>query len=212
MSKEDLHKLKMYWEYEIRDKDGKVIKKGKFKSKSWTGRIVELLYCLFHQYDHYTATLDTSYTDRLSPEEITGHDGTKIAIPTGYNVATRGVRAPAGETFGIAVGSDSTPVSIDDYYLKSIITHGTGSGQLEYGGTTLESLTRGDTYYFRVIRTFTNNSGADVVVREVGLILEVCTKKDTKGYFMIARDVPSTEITVPDGKTLTLRYVVSYTL
>jgi len=212
MSKEDLHKLKLEWEYEIKDKDGKVIKKGKFKSKSWTGRIVELLYCIFHQYDHYTASLGTSYTDRLSPEEIIGHDGTKIAIPTGYNVATRGVRAPAGEVFGIIVGSSSSPVEIGDYYLASVITHGTGNGQLEYGDSTLETLSRGATYSFKVVRTFTNNSGADVVVREVGLVIEVCTKKDTRGYFLIARDIPSPEITVPNGKTLTLRYIVSYTL
>jgi len=191
-------------EYEVRDKNGKLIEKGKFPAKSWVGNIIRLLNALWKPWStpssggYYITTptvlLDTSNTAR----SLTIGSGT-----SGYF----GGAASAGDTSaGILVGSSDTPVSLAQYNLLSLISHGTSAGQLSYGATVVEDLTIDTTYFFRIVRTFTNNSGATITVREIGLFWK-------PGYsFMFARDVPSSPISVPNGSTLTVRYIISHSL
>jgi hypothetical protein len=193
-------------EFEVRNKDGKLIQKGKFPAKSWVGNIIRLLNALWNRWAnaaqagiYYIVTpsvlLDTSNTARSL---IIG------TSDTGYF----GGAAPAGDTSaGILVGTSDTPVSLAQYSLMGLIAHGTGAGQLSYGATNVEDLTTGTTYFFRIIRTFTNNSGATVTVKELGLFL-----KPLPQSFMFARDVPASPINVPNGSTLTLRYIISHSL
>jgi hypothetical protein len=61
-------------------------------------------------------------------------------------------------------------------------------------------------------RTFTNNSGATITVKEVGLLVK---KQDSTGVsrsWLAARDVLPSPVDVPDGATLTIRYVVKITV
>jgi hypothetical protein len=193
-------------EFEVRDKNGKLLQKGKFPAKSWVGNIIRLLNALWniwasassvstYYYSTPTVLLDTSNTARAL----------QIVSGAGGNY---GGAAPAGDTSaGILVGTSDTPVSLAQYNLLGLITHGTGSGQLSYGATMVENLTIDSTYYFRILRTFTNNSGASITVREIGLFL-----KPHGNSYMFARDVPTSPITVPAGSTLTLRYIISHSL
>jgi hypothetical protein len=80
---------------------------------------------------------------------------------------------------------------------------------MSYGTSTVEALTKDTTWQFRVVRTFTNNSGATITVREVGLFIQVNTP--TK-QVMLARDVITSPINVPAGSTLTMRYIISHSL
>jgi hypothetical protein len=193
-------------EYEVRDKDGKLIEKGKFPAKSWVGNIIRLLNALWNiwapnaggsvQYITTPAVLlDTTNTARA------------LTIVTGA-AGSFGGAAPAGDTSaGILVGTSDTPVSLAQYNLLGLIAHGTGAGQLSYGATTVESLVIDTIYYFRIIRAFTNSSGATVTVREIGLFL-----KPNQYSYMFARDVPASPINVPNGSTLTVRYIISHSL
>jgi hypothetical protein len=193
-------------EYEVRDKDGKLIEKGKFPAKSWVGNIIRLLNALWKvwtttaSYSKYTYTtpsvlLDTTNTARPL----------KLYTESASNV---GGAAPAGDTSaGILLGTSDTPVSLGQYNLLGLITHGTGAGQLSYGATVVEDLTIDTTYFFRIIRTFTNNSGGTITVREIGLFL-----KPIEQSFMFARDVPPSPISIPAGSTLTVRYIISHSL
>jgi hypothetical protein len=193
-------------EFEVRDKDGKLIQKGKFPAKSWVGNIIRLLNALWgtwatpttgspYMYSTPTVLLDTTNTARA------------LCLWTTDSGACGGA-APAGNTSaGILVGASDAPVSLGQFNLQSLIAHGTGSGQLLYGATSVESLTIDGTYYFRIVRTFTNNSGATITVREIGLFLKPLAQS-----FMFARDVLASPINVPNGSTLTLRYVISYSL
>jgi hypothetical protein len=193
-------------EYEVRDKDGKLIEKGKFPAKSWVGNIIRLLNTLWNvwnassyvsKYYIYTPSvlLDTTNTARV------------LGLVTDAS-GNYGGEAPAGDTSaGILVGTSDTPVSLAQTNLLGLIANGTGSGQLSYGATVVEDLTIDTTYYFRIIRTLTNNSGASITVREIGLFL-----KPNQYSYMLARDVPTSPITIPNGSTLTLRYIVSHSL
>ena len=114
--------------------------------------------------------------------------------------------AGAGDdTFGIVVGTGDTPVTADDYNLASKIAHGTGAGQLSYGAVTLYDPFVSDyTVKQRIARSFTNNSGADITVKEIGLIV----KTSVDNYLvMIIRDV-ITPLTIPDGGKSMIRYYI----
>jgi len=98
--------------------------------------------------------------------------------------------------------------------LGSKIGHGTGSGQLLYNPMTFEDITNpsGNILQFRMTRVFTNNSGADITVKEFGLLAKGKDNTDNPRSFLIARDVLSEPITIPDGYSLTLRYIVKITV
>jgi len=138
----------------------------------------------------------------------------------GYGGGTSpfGLFAPGGDdSFGVVVGSGSTPVSTTDYRLASKILHGAGAGQLDYGTHVVTSSFGSSSSYIDVARSFTNRSGGDVTVRETGLIarnlwggLGGQTAVDVK--FLIARDVLPTPITVKALGSLTVRYRISLSL
>jgi hypothetical protein len=194
-------------EFEVRDKNGKLLQKGKFPAKSWVGNLIRLLNMLWDVW----ASITTAYNFYCYSQKSLLLDTTGTARSFGINTGATGSfggEAPAGDTSaGILVGTSDSPVSLAQYNLLGLITHGTGSGQLSYGATVVEDLTIDTTYYFRIIRTFTNNSGASITVREIGLFLKLTTQS-----FMFARDVPTSPITIPNGSTLTVRYIISQSL
>jgi hypothetical protein len=193
-------------EYEVRDKDGKLIQKGKFPAKSWVGNIIRLLNTLWNV---WSAANYASKYYIYTPSVLLDTTNTTRALGLfGDTSGTFGGKAPAGDTSaGILVGTSDTPVSLAQTNLLGLIANGTGSGQLSYGATVVEDLIIDTTYYFRIIRTFTNNSGASITVREIGLFL-----RPREYSFMFARDVPPSPITIPNGSTLTLRYIISHSL
>jgi hypothetical protein len=198
-------------EYEVRDKDGKLIDKGKFPAKSWVGNIVGLLSAIISTWASASSLYAVS-----TRSDLTDTSGTARGTYFGANASgvTLGGCAPAGETSaGIVVGSSDTPVSLSQYSLGALIGHGTGSGQLQYSATTVETLSKDTTWLFRIIRTFTNGSGASVTVREIGLYIRLGMGSSPYYYScMLARDVPTSPIIVPAGSTLTIRYIISHSL
>lgn len=73
--------------------------------------------------------------------------------------------------WGIMVGSGSTVPTISDYSLVTPITHGTGAGQLSYAASSvIQSQNNvGEYSSFIIGRVFTNNTGGDVTIREMGI-------------------------------------------
>jgi len=203
---------KLWIEYEVRDKDGKLLKRGKLKSQTWVGNIVAFLSALLSMW----GVTATGYRTGTSRADMTDTGGSARGVCLGSASATRylGGSAPAGNTSaGILVGSSNVVVAIGQYALQSPIAHGTGAGQLQYGATTVDPLVKNTTWTVRVIRTFTNASGATVTVREFGLFVRLgMVESPYEISVMLARDVPVTAIDVPDGSTLTLRYIISHTV
>jgi len=119
--------------------------------------------------------------------------------------------ASAGDdSYGIVVGTGTTVVTSEDFKLASKIRHGTSTGQLIYGEQSL-AYSYGDTVsYVEISRVFTNNSGGIVTVRETGLIGrnywkdENAVRNDV--LFLVARDVLSPPVSVPNLHLLTVRY------
>jgi hypothetical protein len=197
-------------EFEVIDKGGKLLQKGKFPAKSWVGNILGLLSTIISTWAA-TGSGSSLYT-RADLLDISGASK-NIGLASGSSEKLGGCAEAGAANAGIVVGSSDFPVSIGQYTLGTAISHGTGSGQLQYGATTVESLVKNSTWYFRIIRTFTNGSGATVTVREIGLFIKLGNSTSPYWYScMLARDVPASAINVPAGSTLTVRYIISHSL
>jgi hypothetical protein len=196
-------------ELEVRDKNGRIVKKHRQMSHSFLKQWLQFLRC------------QTSITLGGSGISITVIDdsGTARTFPYSwtetFNREALMCNALAGDnSYGIVVGISDAPNTINTYSLGAKISHGTGSGQLQYGNHTFEDITNpsGNILVFRIIRTFSNGSGATITVKEVGLEVR---NNDSQGYtrtYLIARDVLSTPVDVPNGMTLTVRYIFQITV
>jgi len=204
------HPLEAYWEIEVRDANGKLLTFRKFKAKSWLPQFICMLKGQF-MVPYGTAA-------NSGNANVTDTSGTVRAYPhlAGYLYNT-GFILYAGDgvgDYGLVVGSSDTPNTVNTYAMGAIIPHGNASGQLYYGATTIENPQNPPNtnyWFFRITRTFTNNSGASIIVKEIGLIVKAYDSGGGTRYFLIARDVIS-PVTVPNGSTLTVRYIPKITV
>jgi hypothetical protein len=103
---------------------------------------------------------------------------------------------------GIQVGSGSAAVAMGDYALATKIATGSGAGQLNYQAQTVGAAsTVGLTTTVRVSRSFINNSGGAITVRELGLVIELREVGIANFPFLICRDVVTPTV-VNAGDTL----------
>jgi len=116
-------------------------------------------------------------------------------------------------TQGIVVGSGSTAVTFSDYKLETIIGSGSGSGQLTYNASVWQAMTTPtDSSSWQVTRTFTNNSGSTITVREVGIYMESGLQAGGSINFCGARDVLAEAVEVEALHVLTVTYTIQMTL
>jgi len=210
--------LEAFIEAEVRDKEGNLIDKKRFRSRSFVANLLRLLRQMMMRYTT-GATITNQYYVVTSAEPVdVGGTARSIAVfSLNANVATGIMLAGAIEgedSFGIKVGMGTMTPTPTDYTLQSPINHGTGTNQLSYGSVTFDTIgISGNTTTLRIIRTFTNNSGSSITVSEIGLIVRIRTSgtSDSYAYILIARDVVSPSINVPNGSTLTIRYVLQTT-
>ena len=108
-----------------------------------------------------------------------------------YNAGVAGVQPAAGiSAYGIQVGSNATAVVITDYKLNTQIAQGTGAGQMKYSGQSfIGNLSSGNNRFVRISRYFTNDSGGDVTIREVGLAVTPQVSYGGPVNVLIARDL-----------------------
>jgi len=110
----------------------------------------------------------------------------------------------------IVVGSGKTPPSITDAGLTSQIGNGTGAGQLQYGNNSIVAPvinSNTNSASFTWSRSFSNNSGGNVTVSEVGASISV----GSNGYFILHDLLPS-PVTVGNGQVLTVVYTITITV
>lgn len=122
------------------------------------------------------------------------------------------VEAPAGnDSYGIWIGTGSAPNEISTYTLQSKIPHGTGSNKMQYGETVCSMIDSSNfpIMRFEITRSFTNNSGGNITVREIGLVMQHSSDGSSiNARLMICRDVLSSPVTVPNGGILYVKYYI----
>lgn len=204
MAKIDEGSLSLFYDYQIKDFNGKILKKSrKRRSHSFVKQFIQYLYFAASSSETISSVVDTSNTSRT----LTNW-GSSSSWGITFNISTVG----AVSTYGIVVGTGSTAVTIDDYKLATQVAQGTSSGQLEhstmvYGAPATDA--SGTT--FRLTRDFTNNSGGNIILNEVGVIIAGYDGSSTR-YFLIIRDILSPTITVNNLTTLTINYNLRTTI
>lgn len=183
--------VKAYYTIEVRDKKGRVIKRATRKAHSYVAKLLGLIWIQAYQ----TGTVsmyDISYTARNIPAASQNLD----------------MAGAAGDTNkGAVFGSGSTAVDIADYELETLIAHGTGTGQLSYGANAISGfITITSGLAFTITRAATNNSGAPITVREIGL--HAVGYITSELYFLICRDVLASPFSVPNLGAITVVYTL----
>ncbi|OYT59633.1 MAG: hypothetical protein B6U75_03485 [Desulfurococcales archaeon ex4484_217_1] len=208
--------IKAYWEIEVYDKNGKLISKHRQPCRSLLANFIRILRGMLLAKG---GTALTSYGVKASCS-VKKYDGTEdTAYTEWYGSLSYGIFTCAGsksadndDSYGIMVGSGTKTVEIDDYSLESKISHGTGSGQLDYDTHTINKYEEAGQVKIEIQRTFRNVSGATITVKEVGLgVRNYCedgdgVKKDLK--FLIVRDLLDTPRDVLDGGSLTVKITI----
>jgi hypothetical protein len=200
-------------ELEVRDKNGKLLNRKKTPAKSWLKQFIAILKGEFAtRHGTTTGNANTSVVDETGTARSYPLQASGGVSSYTMNLATLG---DAGDvTQGIIVGTSDTANSLTTYALGGKIATGTGAGQLIYGAESVEEVSNpsGNDLQFRLTRTFTNNTGSTITVKEVGLLIKKFDSSSNSRSFLAARDVLPSAVDVPDGATLTIRYVVKITI
>jgi len=177
-----------YYEIEVYDKNGKLIDRKRGKAESILDNWMRL----------FMSIRDGS---PWMPKDTNGNSPTisSIVFANSYGLASAG-----DDSYGIQVGTGTTAVDKFDYCLESKIPHGSSSGQLSYGETSSYSAGTGLQVDEGMQRSFDNNSGADITINEIGMVLKV-NDGSSDYYIMVMRDVISAT-TVPNGGRVTIKY------
>jgi len=224
-----LNPMKGFIEIEVRDREGRVIQRGRHEMKSFTNNFLKIIEGFFNAYGNYPLTYagitkvtittpDGSSKDAWT-EYYTSSSGSPYYYGGGVAIATRA--GGSIDSYGIVVGSGATPFNLNNYALATKIAHGTGAGQLNYDPVTVDDLgldtsVSPPVYRIRLVRGFKNLTSSSITINEVGIIarnywkIQSGTLNDIT--FLIARDVLSTSYTVPAGGSATVIVVIEVTM
>lgn len=202
-----------FWEIEIRGRNGKLLEKRKVKGKSWLKQWIQIMKAEFATRHGYAiGGGNVSIVDEGGTPEPYPKHSTETPQALYMNISTLGDAGDVSQ--GILVGSGNTPNSLTTYALASKIGHGTASGQLLYGAESIEEVSNpsGMDLQFRVTRTFTNNTGSSVTVKELGALIKKFDQGGTSRSWLIVRDVLPSPSSIPDGASMTVRYIIKITV
>lgn len=178
--------------YEVRDNEtGKVESIIEKPMRSFTANFLRLLW------------------GRMSGKACSGGktiDGSALDSSSGKATNLKCCGTATGlKKFGICIGTGTGAVSQDDYAL----TWDTGFSS--YGATVLDTATTigsGETY-FKIKKTFANNTGATRTVNEAGICTTgEGTEADNDSNVLIVRELTG-GVAVANGKTLTVTFKIS---
>jgi len=136
----------------------------------------------------------------VTSEYITATDGT--SKNTAQHLTAFQCNAASGETTkGILIGTGTANPSMSDYSLQTPAINNIQHGAM---GFTLNAPTP-SVYQLILSRSFTNNTGAQLSIREVGLVV-----MHSSGLFLADRSLYSVDL--QNGLSVTFTYTLSVTL
>lgn len=180
-------KIKIQVRAIIHNKKGQILKTYPWKNAN--SLIKAFIQILMVQMSYANQTIkDTSNVNQSVP----------AAIMNLYAMA-----GAATTTYGILIGSGTTPVAMTDYKLETQITTNVAHGAQEIA---LQN-PNASTWRINLTRVFTNNTGGTLGIKEVALYLCAIS---TLYFFCCERTLYAVD--VPDGYPITFIYRITITL
>ena len=103
---------------------------------------------------------------------------------------------------GIVIGTGHVAPTNTDYKLGTLVAHGVGANQIQYGITSFnQPVELAGNVDFVITRVFTNASGGAIAMEEVGMYVDEST---TTKYRMIIRDLLS--VSIAHTTSITVEY------
>ena len=166
----------------------------------------------FYKVSDYDKIWGSIYNMDGAPVQITGQwNGSGYFRRVSFEDSSRSeTHGRYFQSWWPVVGSDNTPVHVEDMWLHSMIRHGSDAGELHHGVRDVSALaTDKPSSRFVITRSFTNQTAADITVREIGLASDYTASNiPGRAKILLARDTMDEGIIVPPNKTLTVAYEV----
>jgi len=182
----------LFYEVIVTDKHGKVIDREAAEARSWLVAYILMMFGCFNS----------------AAQTIKCIDGATRAQNINYPCFNaQGVADNIIQ--GIVVGTGSTPVDIEDYILETQIVNGSGAGQLLHlAQINASPVVDATSSAFILTRSFLNNSGGSITVREIGIYGMV--QQGPEDDAALVRDVLASGKVVPDGGAITVKYTIRH--
>jgi hypothetical protein len=199
---EDEHEMMgCEWEVEVRDADGNLTdsKKGK------NSLLVQMASIIGGAIDVSSAYPMGKYVPNSAMYGNLWNPSSGAAY-SGFPVNEGAASAVAG----IVVGTSNTPVTVDDYKIGTLIAHGVGAGQFQYLACTVNAVvTAAPRSSCRTDRTFTNNSGGSITVKEIAMYGRAYDASATYVICLCRDVIPDTP--VANGSSMFVKYTIYVT-
>lgn len=199
-------KIELFYRILVHDKKGKLVRRTRLrKSKSFVIAFLQ----------HFEVMANHVYDEDGASVNIINTSGALKACASAGNPSNKyySLSCPDdSSSYGIVVGSGSTPPDNLDYALETLITHGVGAGQLDYGAhnwTTTAEI--GANVDLVISRTYYNGSGSTITVNEIGIVVLSFFAIGANAFLLI-RDVLGAGVDVLDTQTLTVQYTLRTTV
>lgn len=195
--KKKAHGIQLLLRCVVRDPDGKIISDtGQKPTKSFVIQFLEFMKGLFDGF-------------QLTATAVNGAESFIFLHSVGSS-SSFNIGAGAGNSgFGIVIGTGVTAEDNEDYKLEIQLTEGVGAGNITHGAVSYgDAGVAGANVDFLLSRTFTNNTGSLIGVKEAG----VYTATVQPYYHCIIRDVLPGTVNVPFRCSLTLYYTLRTTV
>ena len=214
------------WNYEvIKEKDNKVIKKGRQLTHSYTRNFHNWLALNTFCFPHSTFLIGSTYEEgSLALKNIDNSlffDNPTYTVGMSRTNSTAAGRVTSGNglwgntgnsSIGIVFGTSDTAESLDDYTMGDTLTHSAGTREYldqSRGNPSFDPSTK--TWSIDWSRVFRNISGDDITIREVGVRCQL-SNNNTPQNTQIIRDVLTTPIVVSDNERINFTYRFSYVI
>ena len=209
---------------EVVDRNGVLILQDRQRGHSWTRNWYN---ALLSGCTGVAATAETFGAGNISGRQTSGtvrgatnYGAGCYGHSTNWNADGHNYRAAAASSNnGIVVGTNDGAFSPEAYQLGALIAHGTGSGQMSYGAQGLptadyDATVDSEAWTITHTRILNNNSGAAIVVAEVGLIWGAGFSSraarwiNVSNQYLDERSVLNPTVNVPNGAQLTVTYEI----
>jgi hypothetical protein len=207
-----------FWEIEVRNGNGQITQQFRQRCHSWVRNAYNMMFCYLAGKDLSNSGFGAGYLSLKDTSNGVRYGAGPVCLSQGASVdsTSMGYRGPAGnDAYGILVGNGTNPEDFESYALHVKIANGTGVGQLSHVQSESHAISWNPgtlTLKNEMARFFNNNSGADVSVNEVALVLRGYGPGGSVPYhYMSARDLLVATVVVPNTGQLKVTYTVQLT-